>query len=70
MMIKSTDKNTVRYIKQARYSFFVMALILMFSLIAQLITKSDFKGFPFLLFGIGVLMSLIVLVFRVINRRH
>lgn len=54
------------HIRLVRTSFFVMAVLLMLSLFIQFITESDFRGIPFLLFGIGVFISFSTLMIRLI----
>jgi hypothetical protein len=56
------------HIKVVRIIFFAMAVILIFSLLVQLVTNSDFGGLPFLLFGIGILVAFSTLLVRVIMK--
>jgi hypothetical protein len=57
-----------RHMRMVRISFFGMAVMLMISLFVQVITRRDFGGLPFLLFGIGVFISFSTLVVRLIIR--
>jgi hypothetical protein len=62
------DHDLYKHIKLVRMSFFVMAVLLMISLFFQFLTEHDYKGMPFLLFGIGVTLSFSTLIIRVIIR--
>lgn len=68
VMTQERNHDIYHHIKLVRTSFFVMAILLMISLLIQFITESDFKGIPFLLFGIGILISISTLIIRLLVR--
>lgn len=65
-MKKNLQPSIYLHIKLVKTSFFVMAIILMVSLLIQFISDSDFKGIPFLIFGIGVCISALTLFIRIL----
>ena len=67
-MAQHSKHDIYFHMRMVRLSFFVMAVLLMISLSAQIITRNDFKGIPFLLFGIGVSVSFTTLIVRVVIR--